>query len=342
MRTTPSLALILTLLPASSALAQSNECPSGDPTNCHPVFEGCAPGTFHEIPVAGSPDPALLEIANNASTLHLTIHMPYEWFVTRVRIHAGSGAPPSSPAAYAHDVSVNPARATFQYDVPMFSGCGQIAVVADVATIDFFGGISGTGTMSLAAPINYCSSCVTCCVGPGNFRTHGLAAWSARASDHPAASYLAATFDAAFPSDLWLGGQYSISVTSAGAARELASSSGPARSLASNFVDPSRSALRNTLAAHALSLALNLGFDAADPHFSPSSFSLGNLVIRRGRFAGQTVRAFNDRVGAALGRNGGVDMAPAILADMVSTIVDINENFADGAEAGTALACPAP
>lgn len=352
MRIERALLIILsTTCTTLTAQAQNNECPSGDPSNCHPVFEACGEGAAHALRLTGTPEEGTAIISNDPATLHLMLELPMGWFFSRIRIHAGPGEAPADPGAYPHRFEYPAARNAVSINLPMFAECGRVSISADVVQLTMFGDVRARGQATLvgtpiagssAESVGYCTGCRRCCAGPGAFRTHGVAAWAAAAGGHPAAAYRDARFAQAFPGGLWVGGLSAVHLTTSAAVREVMSAGGPPRQLHQSYVDPTREALRNALVAHLAALGLNLGFDAADPQYSASAFPLGELVIVDGPYAGMTARAFGDWVATRLGTNDGVALSAQQLTDLVGTLVRLNEDFADGVEAGGALACPTP
>jgi hypothetical protein len=198
---------------------------------------------------------------------------------------------------------------------------------------------SGTG---LAANLHQVQ--VVNCVTPpppdcGQGRTQTMGGWGQGAAGNNPGSYRNAHFASAFPTGVTIGlpGR-SAKWTTAAAVEAYLPAGGPSNVLpAGNSVNPATNQLKNNAAGQVLTLNLSVGFDDADPNFSPSGTALRNYVIASGPYAGTTVGAFLVIANNVLGSAGSTATQ---VSNVQSTAAAINENFDDGTTDNGYLNCP--
>jgi hypothetical protein len=175
----------------------------------------------------------------------------------------------------------------------------------------------------------------------GVFRTQSPGGWGAPPNGGNPGAYLHANFVAAFPDGLSIGcypGNFYVRFTSAQAITDYMPAGGKPQALANNYTDPSPNDLQNTLADHVIALSLSTGFDLYDPNFGPSEVNLGFMVVASGPFQGSSVSEVLAEANMALGGCGGNHT----VAQIVSTLDQINNNFLDGTTDNGYLLCPGP
>ncbi|WP_306643951.1 LamG domain-containing protein [Sanyastnella coralliicola] len=170
---------------------------------------------------------------------------------------------------------------------------------------------------------------------PGQLRTQTIGGWGTNPSGNNPGVYLDAHFDAAFPNGLTIGCENTLTLTSAQAVRDfLPSGSTPTMLPEGQLVDPGQG-YNNVFAAQLVGLTLSTTFDAYDPDFGASDFSLDEAIMLEGGFQGMTVAELldlgNQLIGGCLN---GVDASS--LNDAISTI---NENYVDGTTNNGNLGC---
>jgi len=173
-----------------------------------------------------------------------------------------------------------------------------------------------------------------CNLEPGQYRTQSQASWGAMPDGSNAATYLHTNFAAAFPNGLTVGGNFSITLTSAQAVTDFLPVGGVAQPLTQNLTNPT--SLFNTLAGQVVALTLTVTFDQVDPSFGASKFLLRDLIMDQGPFAGWTVGAILAEANTVLG--GGASSFTA--AQLSSALATINANFEDGFSNNLFLTCP--
>ena len=104
---------------------------------------------------------------------------------------------------------------------------------------------------------------------------------------------------------------------------------------AGTLTNPTAKSYSNVLAGHTVALTLSIGFDT-NPAFSPSTTSLGSLVVSSGVFAGKSVSELLTIANTILG--GG---ASPYTASQINTALDaVNRNYDNGTINLGYLACP--
>jgi hypothetical protein len=351
-----SLALGLMLqIGMSPAVSGAEECPSGDPLNCHPNgfvnCDGSTTGQFSPLPGGAlSAEPGSVFIFNDATTIAVEINSPtYENSgIRKLFVHAAStlAGIPSDPNAYQLVRSASIPQVRLSVSVPMFSSsCGYVSVIGEIEVRDEFNQVVGLDYVSLVGdPIpgssfsaaHYCTTCSSCGISAGQFRTQTQGGWGASASGNNPGAYRNSHFAQAFPTGVVLGCNRTLSLSSSLATEVFLPAGGPPNALSKNWVNPGEKSLKNVLAGQVTALALSLGFDASDASFGASTFALANLELASGPLAGKTVQEAYDEAVRFLGGCGSSYTA----SELNAAISDINENFVDGTEVGDALVCP--
>jgi len=175
--------------------------------------------------------------------------------------------------------------------------------------------------------------------GPG--RTQTMGGWGQGASGNNPGSYRDAHFASAFPAGVMIGlAGRSATWTTAAAVEAYLPAGGPSSVLpAGNLVNPTTNQLKKNIAGQVLTLSLSVGFDDADPNFSPSGTALRDYIIGSGPYAGMTVGAFLAIANTVLGTAGSTATE---ISNVQSTAENINENFVDGTTDNGYLNCPDP
>lgn len=360
--------LAILLFVHATAFAQSTECPSGDPLNCHPGFEGCLPGlppTSHPLVIPGGGSfpgyaDGRVELLNDHAGLHIAVSAPLtNYQITSVYVHAAPTLAQVPLAYSAYDTALPvpaPYRGNLDLVVPMFpANCGVVSVVVELVHISLFGAINGTATAQIvgtpvpggnAQAATYCTSC--CNVAPGSYHTEIPTTWGSPLStcngDFQLPAYLETSFATIFPNDLTIGcSNHSATFTSAAAVRSYLypGSGGSAVPLTQSFTNPTQAQLPNTLAKEVVALTLNVAVDIADQQFSQTPHLLKDLVLPNGvygTFAGWTVEQVLAEANNYLGGCG--MSASYTVGRLLQAVRSINQNFRGGSTAGTFLACP--
>jgi hypothetical protein len=182
------------------------------------------------------------------------------------------------------------------------------------------------------------------CVTPpppdcGQGRTQTMGGWGQGAAGNNPGSYRDAHFASAFPTGVTIGlpGR-SAKWTTALAVENYLPAGGPSSVLpAGNLVNPTTNQLKNNASGQVLTLSLSVGFDDADPNFSPSGTPLRDYIIGSGPYAGTSVGAFLVIANTVLGTAGSTATQ---VSNVQSTAAAINENFVDGTTDNGYLDCP--
>ena len=169
------------------------------------------------------------------------------------------------------------------------------------------------------------------------FTTITPGGYGAKCSGNNWGCYVVNNFAAKFPNGLTIGsGTRLIKFTSAAAVQAFLPSGTTARALnAGTLTNPTAKTYSNVLAGHTIALSLSLRFDS-NPNFSPSSLSLGNLIMSSGTFAGKTVNEILTIANTILG--GG--SSPYSAAQINDALDKINRNYDNGTLNLGYLACP--
>jgi hypothetical protein len=172
----------------------------------------------------------------------------------------------------------------------------------------------------------------------GQFRTQSQGGWGVNPVGENPGTYLRDHFAAVYPAGLSVGcsGGYSVYYSTASAITEFLPAGGTAMALTFNVTNPAAKSIKNVLIGQVTALALNVGFDYADPNFGPAEENLANLVISSGQFAGMSVSQFLDIANGVLG-----GCNTSYTADAINqTASSINANFVDGTIDAGFLTCP--
>jgi hypothetical protein len=169
-------------------------------------------------------------------------------------------------------------------------------------------------------------------------KTFTQGGWGAVPNGGNPGVYLHANFDAAFPSGITLGCTNTIAWTSAQAITDWLPSGSTADALpAGNIVNPTTD-YNNVLVAQLLAATLNVGFDAYDANFTPSTDALGSRYFAAGPFAGMTV---NSVIAWANDAIGGCDDHGHTYAEFNAALTSVNENYDNGTVDAGSLTCTA-
>ena len=169
------------------------------------------------------------------------------------------------------------------------------------------------------------------------FTTVTQGGYGAKCSGGNWGCYLVNNFASRFPTGLTIGsGSRFIKLTSAAAVQAFLPSGTTPRALnAGTLTNPTTKTYSNVLAGQTVALTLSLKFDA-NPSFSPSSTSLGSLVVSTGTFAGKTVNELLSIANTILG--GG--SSPYTATQINDAIDAVNRNYDNGTVNLGYLACP--
>lgn len=169
------------------------------------------------------------------------------------------------------------------------------------------------------------------------FTTVTQGGYGAKCAGNNWGCYLVNNFASKFPTGLTIGsGSRFIKLTSAAAVQAFLPSGTTPRALnAGTLTNPTNRSYSNVLAGQTVALTLSLRFDT-NPSFSPSSTSLGSLVVSTGTFAGKTVNELLSIANTILG--GG--SSPYTATQINDAIDAVNRNYDNGTVNLGYLACP--
>jgi hypothetical protein len=169
------------------------------------------------------------------------------------------------------------------------------------------------------------------------FTTVTQGGYGAKCAGNNWGCYLVNNFASKFPTGLTIGsGSRFIKLTSAAAVQAFLPSGTTPRALnAGTLTNPTTKTYSNVLAGQTVALTLSLKFDT-NPSFSPSSTSLGSLVVSTGTFAGKTVNELLSIANTILG--GG--SSPYTATQINDAIDAVNRNYDNGTVNLGYLACP--
>lgn len=139
-------------------------------------------------------------------------------------------------------------------------------------------------------------------------------------------------FATVFPSGLVIGGNFTITLTSATAVKNFLPQGSTAAALTQNYVNPTANI--SVLAGQIAALSLNIYYNNAG-YLGSNSIKLKDLVVAGGPLAGLTVMEVLNFGNTALG--GG--STPYSLSDLNNAATMINENFTDGTVNKNGLTC---
>jgi len=176
--------------------------------------------------------------------------------------------------------------------------------------------------------------------GCKGFRTQTPGGWGSPAAGDNPGEYRDANFDEAFPNGLVVGGDFTLTLTSASAVEDFLPSGGSPAALNQDYTDPTQAL--GTLAGHVVALSLSIGFDectTCDP-FGSNTTPLKDLIFDDGSvFDGMTVEDVLAEANRVLGGGAIIDFTASQLNDALTAV---NENFVDGepADDPDLLRCP--
>jgi len=183
--------------------------------------------------------------------------------------------------------------------------------------------------------------------GCTGFRTQTPGGWGSPAEGDNAGVYRDANFATAFPDGLVVGGDFTLTLTSALAVEEFMPPGGDPQALTKNEVDPGSLTGQDQLgsfAGHVVALTLSITFDeciTCDP-FGTNNVPLKDLIFDDGGvFDGMTVEAVLAEANRVLG-GGAIDQFT--ISQLNDALTAVNENFVDGDPAvdPDLLKCPIP
>jgi len=156
-------------------------------------------------------------------------------------------------------------------------------------------------------------------------RTQTMGGWGAVPKGNNPGTYLHANFSTAFPNGLLIGCTNTLKLTTAQKVTDFLPSSGTPKALpAGNMVNNVN--YKNTLAGQLVAVTLAIGFDQANPNFSPASVTLDQQIIASGLFSGMTV---GQLVFEANKKIGGCN-STYTAAELNEALTSVNENYDDG------------
>jgi hypothetical protein len=167
-------------------------------------------------------------------------------------------------------------------------------------------------------------------------KTYDQTAWGTSPSGNNSAAYRNAHFPTAFPAGIVIGKNsgYTATFTNSKAVQLFLPTTGTAKPFNQSSINATSSSA-GILGGEVLSLALNVGFDNADPAFASSAQPLGQLVVSDGFCAGMTVQQVLDEANLVLS-GGASSFTPAQIQNCT---LQINKNFLNGSVDNGHLAC---
>ncbi len=174
--------------------------------------------------------------------------------------------------------------------------------------------------------------------GCSQHRTQTQGGWGTKCRGGNPGCYRDANFDLIGPLMIGMNTGCSVTLSSSEAVEQFLPQGGRPRSLEGTcvYVDPIGRTEAGVLGGQVATLALNVGFDQADPAFSPSTIPLANMVIANsdseceGMTVQQVLNAANCVLSGepACGTTPGGVQIDAKVSNQCATL--INEAFADG------------
>ncbi len=166
-----------------------------------------------------------------------------------------------------------------------------------------------------------------------NFVTYTQGGWGSPDNSVPG-NIRKTYFSQVFPSGLVVGGNKTITFTSASKVRDFLPQGGTAGTLTQNYTNPSTTSA-GVFAGQVVALKLNVSFSDAGV-LGASGAKLGELVVTQGLLVGKTVYEVLNIANVALG--GGT--TPYTISQLNEVVTKINENFDDGKVNKGYLDCP--
>lgn len=343
------------LIPKTDTLTQRGVTPCGTPL----VIDLIAIQTM---------DVGSVVVENTADMLYVTIAAEGEWLLLNAHVFAGDFADlPTTPTGnpkvgdfpYKEVFATYPSETTFEIPLTL-SGDYTIAAHTELVRMEngviveqvtawgegnTFPGKNWAMYFSYSPqpcaspdpdPVVVTVTTTTPCLDE-QLRTQGQGSWGApNPSPQNAAGYLLDHFAFAFPDGLEVGCDYTIVLETADDVALFLPTGGPPTALTADFVNPSTKTVMNVLAGQVTALALNLGFDAYDPDFGPSTYALADMIVGSGVLEGWTVAQVFEEANRILG-----GCASDYTAADVNKVVDaINKNYINGSANLGYLLCP--
>jgi hypothetical protein len=165
---------------------------------------------------------------------------------------------------------------------------------------------------------------------PGDFWTQTRCGWTIDPWGNNPGAVLKAHFDRVFPEGMEIGSGYQVRLTSVDAVRTLLKDEGPPGMLTNNATNPT-STSAGVLMGNVMALTLNVAFSEAGALPQKDPLPVGDLILVKGPFAGQTVAALLQLAHQVIGGDpSGLNPFDADLNDLNDTIANVNENFLEG------------
>ncbi len=171
-------------------------------------------------------------------------------------------------------------------------------------------------------------------------RTVKQAIWGAPATSTNLSGYMAANWATAFPAPNYLQvgctGRMVRFTTAQAVINNLPSQGSVALLPSGTIVDPSSTAVSNTLMGHLVALKISARMDEIDPAYCASGVLLKNMVIASGTFAGWTVQQLINHADQAIGNC----VAQYPLVTISVALSNINNGYAVVGQGSGYLVCP--
>ncbi len=191
-----------------------------------------------------------------------------------------------------------------------------------------------TDTKSVEATIQWISQPQGDCDLSG-FTTYTQGGWGSPSNSGPG-QIRDMYFDSVFPNGLVIGGNYTITLTSAEAVKNYLPDGGTADQINQNYVDPTSSI--NILAGQLAAATLNVEYDKSG-YIGSNDTDLGDLMYAGGTFSGLTV---NEVLAIANTALGGGSTSGYTYSELNDALTALNENFDNGTQDLGDLSCDQP
>lgn len=187
-----------------------------------------------------------------------------------------------------------------------------------------------TATRNTTGIVNWHTPSTDCDLN--GFTTFTQGGWGSPSNSGPG-QIRDAYFNQVFPTGLTIGGNYTLTLTSAAAVKNFLPQGGTAGALNQNYTNPS-STSAGVFAGQVVALTLNVEYSTAGV-LGNNSQTLGSLIITSGPLAGKTVAELLAYAKTALG--GGT--TPYTFSQLNDAATNVNENFVDGNTNNNFLSC---
>lgn len=154
------------------------------------------------------------------------------------------------------------------------------------------------------------------------FETFTQGGWGSPSNSGPG-QIRDAYFNDVFPTGVTIGGNFTITFTSAAAVKNFLPAGGTSAALNQNYTNPTSNTSAGVLAGQILAATLNVKYSEAGYLGTPSS-PMGDLFFNNGTFNGMTINEFLDLANEALG---GGSLNGYSYSDFTDAATMINENF---------------